>query len=391
MITDYFSLYSGLRITANYLDINEFEMEKEINMKPICIAYYLGQYHPLEENNLYWGDGFTEWHNVSKARPLFPGHIQPQLPGALGFYDLRCEETLLSQMDYAKEIGVDAFCYWHYWFGGKRVLHEPLDKIISLPDRGVKVMLGWANESWTGIWHGLSDQVIFKQTYDNEELDAHAKLIAGYLNSDKYLRVGHLSPFLIYKPRLIPDAKKYLTELREKVRTYGGGDLYIIGSWGPGKSERINNPSEYGLDAVVANNVGKFFKSSISSNAYLGLWKLAKKCGLGPEVRNYKSTIDTLISSYKEINGVVHATIVAGWDNTPRSGRRGLVLKGYNETSFREAITTAVQYENKNSRKILFIKSWNEWAEGNTIEPKFHENWSAGQVLQTELKDKYEQ
>ena len=357
-----------------------------VELKPICIAYYLGQFHPLEENNQFWGEGFTEWHNVAKARPLFPGHVQPVLPGKFGFYDLRCDETIVEQFDYAKEIGVDAFCYWHYWFAGKRVLHRPLDKMVALPDCGVKVMLGWANESWTGIWHGLSNQVIFEQTYNREELREHAKLIASYINSDRYLKVDNKSPFLIYKPRFIPDAKNYLDELREEVKKHGGGELYVIGNWGPGLSEQVNKPSDYGLDAVVATNVGRYFFSPNIQKVYLAAWKVIKKIGLGPEVRGYKSTIDTLLAASRLVNGVVHATLVSGWDTTPRSGRRGLVLAGYEESSFREAISTALQLEKKNDNQLIFIKSWNEWAEGNTLEPKFHESWSAGHVLADELK-----
>ncbi|MFH2123680.1 MAG: glycoside hydrolase family 99-like domain-containing protein [Pseudomonadota bacterium] len=351
------------------------------------IAYYLGQFHPLEANNRFWGDGFTEWHNVSKARPLYPGHVQPVLPGRLGFYDLRCDDTILEQFDYAKEIGVDAFCYWHYWFAGKRVLHRPLDRMIALPDRGVKVMLGWANESWTGIWHGLSKQVIFQQTYSREELREHAKLITSYINSDRYLKIGNASPFFIYKPRLIPDAKNYLDELRDEVKKLRGGDLYIIGNWGPGRSEQVNKPSDLGLDAVVANNVGRYFHSRNTQSAYLAAWEIAKKIGLGPEIRSYKSTLDTLQAAYRAVDGVVHATVVTGWDNTPRSGRRGLVLTGYNKNSFLEAIIAAKNLENGNATKILFVKSWNEWAEGNMIEPKFNESWSAGQVLAEALSN----
>jgi hypothetical protein len=294
-----------------------------MNYKLTTIAYYLGQYQPLEENNKFWGEGFTEWHNVAKAQPLFPGHVQPVLPGRLGFYDLRCDETILEQFDYAKSIGVGAFCYWHYWFAGKRVLHRPLERMIALPNRGVKVMLGWANESWTGIWHGLSSQVIFQQTYSREELREHAKLITSYINSDRYLKVGNTSPFLIYKPRLIPYAKNYLDELRECVRKNGGGDLYIIGCWGPGRTEQINKPGDLGLDAVVANNVGHYFKSRTAQAAYLGAWKIANKIGLGPEIRSYKSTIDTLEAAYRVVDGIVHSTVVTGWDNTPRSARRG--------------------------------------------------------------------
>lgn len=354
---------------------------------PTCVAYYLGQYHPLGENNQFWGDGFTEWHNVAKARPLYPGHIQPVLPGQLGFYDLRCGETIIAQFDYAKKIGVDAFCYWHYWFAGKRVLHRPLDRMIALPDQGVKVMLGWANESWTGIWHGLSNQVIFQQTYNREELREHAKLIASYINTDRYLKVGDLSPFLIYKPRLIPDAKDYTDELRACVRKQGGGDLYIIGSWGPGRSEQVNRPADLGLDAVVANNVGRYFKSRIAQAAYLGAWKMAKKIGLGPEIRSYKSTIETLRAAHRVVEGTVHSTVVTGWDNTPRAGRCGLVLAGYDKDSFRDAAISAIELESANTPRLLFIKSWNEWAEGNTIEPRFMETWSVGEVLAELLLD----
>lgn len=345
------------------------------------IAYYLGQYHRLEENSNFWGEGFTEWHNVAKARSMYPGHVQPVLPGRFGFYDLRCDDTILEQLSYAKAIGIDAFCYWHYWFNGKRVLHRPLDRMIALPDSGIKVMLGWANESWSGIWHGLPEKIIFQQSYSRKELREHAKLIASYINSERYLRFGNESPFLIYKPRLIPDAKNYLNELRECVIKSGGGDLYIIGNWGPGLTEQINKPEDYGLDAVVANNVGRYFNSRNAQLSYLGFWSIVRKIGLAPEIRSYKSTIDTLRSAFRLVDGVVHATVVTGWDNTPRSGRHGLVLTGYNQDSFREAISAAICLEERNTKKLLFVKSWNEWAEGNTIEPRFGESWSAGQVL----------
>ncbi|MEO0096416.1 MAG: glycoside hydrolase family 99-like domain-containing protein [candidate division WOR-3 bacterium] len=349
--------------------------------RPITIAYYLGQFHPLEENNQFWGDGFTEWHNVARARPLFPKHKQPVLPGRFGFYDLRCEETLLAQLNYAKEIKIDAFCYWHYWFAGKRVLHLPLDRMLTLPDVGIKIMLGWANESWTGIWHGLSHHVIFQQTYNRDELREHAKLIAKYVNSERYLKIGNMSPFLIYKPRLIPDAKNYLDELRENVKKNGGGDLYIIGTWGPAPSERIDRPSDYGLDAVVANNVGVYFKSPILDKAYRAFWRVARKFGFGPEIRPYTDTIKVLRAAFGSIEGTVHAQVVTGWDNTPRMGRRGLVLIKYNEQTFRLAIRTALSLEKRNKIQLLFVKSWNEWAEQNVLEPKFKEYWSAGRVF----------
>jgi len=352
------------------------------------IAYYLGQYHPIPENSEYWGEGFTEWHNVSRARPLFPGHEQPVLPGRLGFYDLRSNDVIVNQLDYAREIGIDAFCYWHYWFSGKRVLSRPLDNMLSLPDRGIKIMLGWANESWTGAWHGLSNQIILHQKYDRNELKEHAKLLAGYIKTDRYLKLEDTSPFLIYKPRNIPDAKNYLDEFRDWVSKFGGGELYIIGNWGPGQYEQVSYPSELGLDAVVVTPVGRLFKSNMARITYLTLLSAARRIRLGPEIRSYRAMKATLLEARKSIGGVAHSTIVTGWDNTPRSGRRGLVLTGYNEKSLSELAVHAIETEKQNKKnRLVFIKSWNEWAEGNVLEPKYKEKWSAADILKGILSD----
>jgi len=346
------------------------------------IAYYLGQYHPIIENDNYWGEGFTEWHNVARARPLYPGHNQPMLPGRFGFYDLRADSVIQAQARLAKEIGVDTFCYWHYWFAGKRVLYKPLDRIMALPRPGIKVMLGWANESWTGIWHGLSNKILLEQTYNRQELKQHAKLIASYLKSDRYLKLGESSPFLIYKPRLIPSCRSYLDELRDCVRKFGGGELYIIGNWGPGDAEQINRPRDIGLDAVVATPVGKYFNNRYVRMTYLAAWKIAKRLGIGPEIRRFGSIKDTLKAAYNLVDGTIHSTIVTGWDNTPRSRRGGLVLAGYSKKSLRELAVYALAKEQQNTQNnLIFIKSWNEWAEGNVLEAKFNEKWSAAEVL----------
>ncbi|CAM2978895.1 glycoside hydrolase family 99-like domain-containing protein [Shewanella loihica] len=349
------------------------------------IAYYLGQYHSLEENNAFWGEGFTEWHNVAKARPLFPSHRQPVLPGKLGFYDLRNNDTIEEQVALADSFGVTAFCHWHYWFGGKRVLYRPFDSMLKIQNSPVKVMLGWANESWTGIWHGLSDQVIFEQPYNKIELNEHAKLLADYFRHENYLKVNGKAAFLIYKPRKIPESKSYLQLLRQKVYENCGLDMYIIGTWGPGRLEVIHSADELGLDALVANNVGATFKSELSRKLYNGFWTAAKSLGLGPELRNYASTVKTLEYAHQNISGTVHSTIVTGWDNSPRSNRRALVLTNFNENSFKYAIDIAISNEKNNENKLLFIKSWNEWAEGNTLEPRFKEDWSLGKVLKKQI------
>lgn len=344
------------------------------------IAYYLGQFHPNNFNDEFWGKGFTEWHNVAKARPLFSGHNQPVLPGGLGFYDLRNKETLIEQFELALSFGVNCFCHWHYWFEGQRLLNGPFESMMSLKEKGPSLMLGWANESWTGIWHGLSNKILLEQKYNRQELDEHAKVLANYFNQDRYLKLEDKSPFLIYKPNLIPDSKNYLDELRARVRYHGGGDIYLIGTWGPGAKERIENPECLGYDAVVANNVGAYISNEFLRKFYLFYWSLRKKINLGPEVRKYLSTVETLKAAQINVQGVVHNTVITGWDNTPRSGRRGLVLTGFDKNSFQSAIRTAMEFESKNDFKLLFVKSWNEWAEGNMMEPVFKESWSVGEV-----------
>jgi hypothetical protein len=346
-----------------------------------CIAYYLGQFHPIPENDQFWGPGFTEWHNVAKGRPLYPGHAQPLLPGKLGFYDLRCVGTLIEQLEYAQEIGIDAFCHWHYWFAGRRVLHEPLDAMLQIPTLAHKFLLGWANESWSGIWHGAADRVLIEQSYDRNELEQHARLISNYIMTGRYLQVDGKYPFVIYKPKLIPNAVEYLNELRELVRRGSGSQLYLIGNWSPGRNGSFGKPAEYGLDAAVITPLGARFKSEVAQLAYAGCWRVLRKVGIGPEIRSYSEVINTLEHSINNFTGVAHSSVITGWDNTPRSGRRGLVLSGYTKETFRNALLQAIAFERRNPFPLLFVKSWNEWAEGNVLEPRFNESWCAGTVV----------
>jgi hypothetical protein len=349
--------------------------------KVACVAYYLGQFHPIAENDTFWGEGFTEWHNVSRARALFPGHAQPKLPGRFGFYDLRCTETLCAQIDYAREIGVTAFCFWHYWFAGRRLLHRPLDEMLKLERPDFRFLLGWANESWSGIWHGAANRVFVEQSYDAHELAQHADLLSNYIESGRYLEINGQFPFVIYKPRQIPNAAEYLGQLREHVSRRTGASLYVIGNWSPGRNFEFSDPAAYGLDAAVVTPIAAYFRSPLLSIGYRLMWRKLGQAGFGPEIRNYNSVVSTLQRAIGSIAGVSHATIVSGWDNTPRSGRRGLVLAHYNEASFRRAANSALELESRNQTPILFLKSWNEWAEGNTAEPMFHEQWSVGSTL----------
>jgi lipopolysaccharide biosynthesis protein len=159
------------------------------NYRARAIALYLPQFHPIPENDEWWGPGFTEWTNVTRARPLFRGHVQPHLPADLGFYDLRLAEVRDAQAELARAHGIEAFCYWHYWFGdGRRILERPFQEVLDSGAPAIKFCLGWANESWTGIWHNAQDRVLVEQRYPGkEDTDAHFTALVPAFRDQRYL------------------------------------------------------------------------------------------------------------------------------------------------------------------------------------------------------------
>jgi lipopolysaccharide biosynthesis protein len=177
-------------------------------MDPRVIAFYLPQYHPIPENDLWWGKGFTEWTNVAKARPVFRGHCQPHLPADLGFYDLRVAESRDAQAALAREYGIQGFCYFHYWFNGKRLLERPFDEVLGSGRPDFPFCLCWANESWSRRWLGEERDVLMEQTYSQEDDLAHADWLGRAFADNRYIRIGGRPLFLVYRPAHLPDAKR---------------------------------------------------------------------------------------------------------------------------------------------------------------------------------------
>jgi len=169
--------------------------------KARVIAYYLPQYHPIPENDAWWGRGFTEWTNVAKARPLFRGHYQPHIPADLGFYDLRVPEVREAQAEMARAYGIEGFCYWHYWFAGKRLIERPFAEVLESGKPDFPFCLAWANQTWTGIWHGASDRVLIEQTYPGpDDHAAHFRALLPAFRDDRYLKVDGKPMFAILQP-----------------------------------------------------------------------------------------------------------------------------------------------------------------------------------------------
>ena len=205
------------------------------------IAIYLPQFHPIPENDEWWGKGFTEWTNVTKAKPMFKGHHQPKLPGDLGFYDLRLPGIMEQQAELARAHGIFGFCFYHYWFNGKRLLNTPVDNMLSSGKPDFPFMLCWANETWSRRWLGEEKEILIKQTYSEEDDHLHAQWLCEKPFSDsRYIKVNGRPVFIIYRPSDLPDYQKTLLIIKETALKAGLKEPYIIGS-------NINIQKHYGV------------------------------------------------------------------------------------------------------------------------------------------------
>lgn len=330
--------------------------------KARVIAFYLPQFHPIPENDEFWGRGFTEWTNVTKAKPLFKGHVQPKLAGDLGYYDLRLSEARNAQAELAAEYGIEAFCYWHYWFGnGKRIIERPFAEVLATGKPDFPFCLAWANQSWTGIWHGEPNRILLEQNYPGkEDYINHFNTILPALKDHRYVLVDGKPLFLVYSPFEIPDVVEFIEIWREMAEKAGLSGIHLVAIG--------NNPKliEMGFDACTAHAPTEHKK--ITKKLSVKKLKRFSKEPL-PEVYSYKDFVEQ--SNNNDLPDFEYPGVLPNWDNTPRSGSNGLVLHDSRPELFETMLNKAlVQVENRElEHKIVFLKSWNEWAEGNYVEP----------------------
>ncbi|OAQ38602.1 hypothetical protein A5893_14410 [Pedobacter psychrophilus] len=338
-----------------------------------AIAFYLPQYHPIPENDAWWGKGFTEWTNVTKAKPLYRGHEQPNLPGELGFYDLRLENTRIEQANLAKSYGIEGFCYWHYWFGnGKKLLELPLNEMLYTRKPNFPFCLAWANESWTGIWHGMEDNVLAKQEYPGlEDYRKHFYNILPAFKDARYIKLNEKPIFLVYRPHKIPDTKEFTSYWNQLAVKEGLAGIHFIAI------DQNNDFKSYGFDGIVPNSptpVLAKIKRSLVERLILKLTKINiasiyQRINGKPTLVDYKKFVNHNDTHQLELNE--YPVILPGWDNTPRSGSKGLVLTNSTPELFEEHTNKTISriIHKPLDNRFLFIKSWNEWAEGNVLEP----------------------
>ncbi|MDN4481750.1 glycosyltransferase WbsX family protein [Demequina muriae] len=349
-----------------------------------AIAFYLPQFHPIPENDEWWGAGFTEWTNAARARPLFRGHVQPHLPADLGFYDLRMPDARQAQSDLAVAHGVEAFCYWHYWFGaGSRILERPFAEVLAAGSPAVKFCLGWANQTWTGIWHGAPNRVLREQTYPGPEDDrAHFESILPALRDDRYLRVDGRPVFYVFRPEELPDARAFVDRWQQMAKDAGLGGMYLVAEVSDllGQGMRYTRTAEDGFDAGVYVRL-----PAQRDRAAMLRMKVRRKLG-GPEVYPYAT--DRALWDVVREHAVLQPSVYPNWDNTPRSGSRGTVLTGSTPERFAANVEHAVEtlVDRPADERLLWIKSWNEWAEGNYLEPDLEHGRDWLTALSTRLR-----
>lgn len=339
--------------------------------RPRRVAFYLPQYHPIPENDLWWGPGFTDWVNVARARPLFRGHLQPDLPGELGFYDLRLKETRVAQAALARAGGIDAFCYYHYWFRGRRLLNRPFDEVLASGEPDLPFCLCWANESWTRSWDGRSGEVLIEQTYGEEDDEAHIEWLLPVFRDRRYVRVEGRPLFLVYRASDMPDPLRTTALWRRKARGAGIGELHLcrVESF---EKELAAPPQSLGFDAAVEFQPDwttlrdEKWKDPIGAFRPLSRRRLRR--------RNFRAfdygQVARLMSSKTNPPYLRYPCVAAGWDNSPRHQQDGILFLNRDPDAYREWLSRAsARALSISSDPLVFINAWNEWAEGNHLEP----------------------
>ncbi len=336
------------------------------------LAFHLPQFHPTPENDEWWGTGFTEWTNVAKAVPAFPGHYQPHLPADLGFYDLRLPEARQAQADLARAYGISGFLYYHYWFTGRRVLNRPVDDILSTGQPDFPFCLCWANENWTRTWDGGSNQILLEQRYSDADDEAHIRHLLPFLTDRRYIRVDGRPFLLIYRTELLPDPARTADIWRSIALREGVGELFLA------RVESLaqdKDPRTMGFDASV-----EFAPDwrAVPRDPLGRRDQLRAKFGLIPRGRleNKVLEYDTLVERMlaKPIPAYTrYRCVTPGWDNSARRKQGATMFINNTPEVYGRWLQTSAIAETQSGRpadqQLVFINAWNEWAEGNHLEP----------------------
>jgi len=355
---------ASIRIQGDGEGTGAFPGSAGSQLYPRTFAFYLPQFHPISENNWAHGPGFTEWHSVVKAKPLFRGHYQPRIPGELGFYDLRSTQVLREQLRLATDYGISGFCFYYYYFQGRKLLYQPIKNYVEL-DVDAPFFLLWANENWSKRWDGGDHDVIIEQKHSEEDDLAFIRALLPLFQDARYVKIGGRPLLLIYKPHLFPDTLRTTDLWREAVVKHGLPGLYLVmvDDW-------FNNqfhPRQYGFDAtyeIPSNHVPE----QVLSTEIDALDLVDGFEGRIVDYRKFASFhLGRPFPEYKRLR-----TVMLPWDNTPRYGMRAIVHVNGDGDAYRSWLIQALLDTYRRyppEERIVFLHSWNEWCEGTYLEP----------------------
>ncbi len=326
-------------------------------------AFYLPQFHPISENDRWWGRGFTEWSNVTRALPMHEGHWQPRLPADLGFYDLRYSETLTEQASLARRYGIEAFCFYYYWFGGKRLLETPLEMMLASGKPDFPFLLCWANENWTRRWDGRESEILISQSHSDEDDAAVIRDLMRYFRDPRYARVNGRPILLVYRVGLFPDFARTAATWRKLCRDEGIGEIYLAMVASFDKAGDQQPPESFGCDAVV------------QFPPHGARVPTTQPAGLRPDfsgsVYDYEESALSCLRQSRP-PAPFFPGVMPSWDNTARRMTEATIFKDASPGAFQAWLEEAMRQtceHNAGEERIVFINAWNEWAEGAHLEP----------------------
>lgn len=336
-------------------------------IKPI--AYYLPQFHAIPENDLWWGAGFTEWTNVTKAAPRYSGHLQPKLPADLGFYNLAQVDALRRQAELVQRSGVYGLCIHDYWFDGRKVLETPLKLILANPDIDIRFCLNWANENWSRRWDGGDHDILLGQKYDPVKLDGYAHSILPAVRDPRYIRIDGRPLIMIYRPGLAPNGPAMFESWRNLFRREGEGDPYLVMA----QAFDDYDPRPYGLDAAAGFPPHNGGSSLPNKRHFLRL--------LDPLFEGFAASYSDLASRTLENNSADYRLfpgVCPSWDNEARNPRKGRSFFNANPVAFEDWLYRAGKRAQAAppAERLVFVNAWNEWAEGAVLEPDRHNGFA---------------
>lgn len=341
------------------------------------VAFYLPQYYPVKENNEWYGEGFTEWTNVGKAKPLFRGHYQPKIPADLGYYDLRVTDVRKKQAELAREAGITAFCYYHYWFGkGKMLLHEPIEWMLESGQPDIPFCLCWANHKWyKKTWNTAAARLDKKELIsidygDVEDWKLHFEYLLSAFKSERYYKIDGRLVFVLYRVQDIPNVKNFMHVWNEQAAKHGLPEFYFVSYIDD--VAKLNDPIQNSCEKKIV-----MLKSNIDSmgkNVFLRKLSrylkviLSRMLHYPVGVYQYGAIREKLVGSIFSQEDII-PTLLPNWDATPRMAEGAMILNDATPEQFYEHCKETFAYVRKKQNKVVFLKSWNEWGEGNYMEP----------------------